>query len=146
MSFWKRFTEAVESEFVFHMDGIVLDTDVFSLLLRQDSRAELYRPILRGKRIAISFITLGELYYWPLKRNWGARRIAALEEAIAATALLPYDIPLCREYGRAKSSLAKGVNVPSNDLWIAVSAIRHGLPLLTHNRKDFERIPRLNLI
>ncbi len=32
------------------------------------------------------------------------------------------------------------------DLWIAAQAIQHGLALLTHNRKDFDDIPGLQLV
>lgn len=32
------------------------------------------------------------------------------------------------------------------DLWIASQAIQHGFSLLTHNKKDFEDIPGLNLV
>lgn len=32
------------------------------------------------------------------------------------------------------------------DLWLASQAIQHGFKLLTHNRKDFEDIPGLNLV
>jgi predicted nucleic acid-binding protein len=33
-----------------------------------------------------------------------------------------------------------------NDLWIAATALRHGLPLVTHNRRDFVDIPDLIVI
>ena len=42
--------------------------------------------------------------------------------------------------------LAAGRNVPANDLWIAACAIRHSIPLVTHNSKDFAGIPRLIVI
>lgn len=32
------------------------------------------------------------------------------------------------------------------DLWLASQAIQHGFRFLTHNRKDFEDIPGLNLV
>jgi len=129
------------------MDTIVLDTDVFSFLLREgDSRAEFYHPLVRDKRVALSFVTVGELYVWPVRRKWGPRRVATLEGALASAIIIPYDLELCRTYGRVTASLPRGLNIPSNDLWIAVSAIRHSLPLLTHNTRDFERIPGLALL
>jgi tRNA(fMet)-specific endonuclease VapC len=129
------------------METIVLDTDVFSFLLREgDSRADFYRPVVKGRRIALSFVTVGELFVWPAKRQWSEKRTAALEAALAAAVIIPYDLALCREYGRVKASLPRGVIVPTNDLWIAVSAMRHSLPLLTHNARDFERVPGLTLL
>jgi tRNA(fMet)-specific endonuclease VapC len=129
------------------MDAVLLDTDVFSFLNKQgDTRAELYRPHVMGKTIALSFISVGELYVWTIKRQWSARRIAALEQHVKAAVIVPYDLELCREYGRVKTSLPVGKTVAANDLWIATCAIRHSIPLVTHNAKHFEYIPRLSVI
>jgi predicted nucleic acid-binding protein len=129
------------------MDAVLLDTDVFSFLIRQsDTHAELYRPHVRGKTIALSFVTVGELYVWTTKKHWTPERIAVLEQRIRAAVIVPYDLELCKEYSRVKTSLPAGKTVAANDLWIATCAIRHSIPLITHNRKHFEGIPRLELI
>lgn len=127
------------------MDAILLDTDIFSYLNKGDSRSELYRPHVRGKTIALSFITIGELFFWTVKRKWSQKRIASLEQHIRAAVIVPYDMELCKEFGRVKGSL-EGRVISSNDLWIATCAIRHSIPLVTHNRRHFEGIPRLTVI
>jgi tRNA(fMet)-specific endonuclease VapC len=128
------------------MDAVLLDTDVLSFLSKPgDSRGELYRPRVKGKTIALSLVSVGELYVWTIRRKWSASRIAALERHSQTLLVVPYDLELCREYGRVKASLPAGRVVAANDLWIATSAIRHSIPLLTHNRKHFEGIPRLQL-
>ena len=49
----------------FRNDAVLLDTDVFSYLNKPgDTRAALYRPHITGKTIALSFVTVGELYTW----------------------------------------------------------------------------------
>jgi len=128
------------------MDAVLLDTDVFSYLNKGGTRADLYRPHVKGKTIALSFITVGELFFWTVKRKWSPKRIALLEEHIKAAVIVPYDFELCREFGRVKESLAPGRIVPVNDLWIATCAIRHSMPLLTHNPKHFSEIPRLRIV
>jgi predicted nucleic acid-binding protein len=130
------------------MDAVLLDTDVFSFLIKEgDSRAELYRPHVKGKTIALSFVTVGELFVWSVRKQWSAKRIADLEQRIKAAVIVPYDLELSREYGRVKANLmAAGQVVPANDLWIAVCALRHSLPLVTHNFKDFQNIPLLTII
>ena len=129
------------------MDAVLLDTDVFSYLIKDgDTRADLYRPHVKGKTIALSFVTVGELYVWTIKRQWAAKRVADLEERLKAAVIVPYDLELCKEYARVKCSLDSQRNVPGNDLWIATCAIRHSIPLVTHNRKHFDGIPRLILI
>ena len=53
------------------MNGVVvLDTDVASFLFKGDTRAETYRPHLHGKTLALSFMTVTELYQWSLVRHW----------------------------------------------------------------------------
>jgi tRNA(fMet)-specific endonuclease VapC len=129
------------------MDAVLLDTDVFSFLIRQsDTRGDLYRPHVKNKTVALSFISVGELYVWAAKKNWTPKTLAAFEERLKATVIVPYDLELCKEYGRIKAQLPAGRVVAANDLWIAVSAIRHSIPLLTHNRKHFEGIPELKFI
>jgi tRNA(fMet)-specific endonuclease VapC len=47
------------------MNGVVIvDTDVVSFLFKGDTRAQAYREHLRGKTLAISFMTVAELYQW----------------------------------------------------------------------------------
>jgi predicted nucleic acid-binding protein len=128
------------------MDAALIDTDVFSFLMKKDTRADAYRPHVKGKTLALSFITVGELHFWAEKRNWSAKNRRSLEERLKAVVIVPYDAELCRTFGRVKASLPKGVTVGTNDLWIAVCAIRHAIPLITNNRKDFEKIPGLKII
>jgi len=129
------------------MDAVLLDTDVFSYLSKpRDSRGELYGPYVQGKTVALSFISVGELYVWTIRRKWSPNRIAAFERHLQDIVVVPYDLELCREYGRVKASMPLGRVVAANDLWIATCAIRHSIPLLTHNRKHFDGIPRLKVV
>jgi tRNA(fMet)-specific endonuclease VapC len=34
----------------------------------------------------------------------------------------------------------------AEDSWIAATALRHGMPLVTHNRRHFENVPGLTVI
>jgi hypothetical protein len=53
---------------------------------------------------------------------------------------------LCETYADLKATLPKGRTVPDNDLWIAATAIRHSIPLVSHNRKHYDDIPDLVLL
>ncbi len=132
------------------MDAVLLDTDVFSYLLRAgDRRGEPYRKHVQGKTIAVSFITVGELYYGATKRGWSPKTVVTLEQSLKAAVIVPYDVEICRAYGRLRATLKteSGTDrVFQNDLWIAACAVRHNLPLITNNRKHFEGIPDLKLI
>ena len=133
------------------MDNVLLDTSVFSFFLRRnDTRANLYRPYTQHKTLVVSFVTVGELYYWAELRKWGPARLKYLEEKIPATIIVWYDLEICKTYARIKSGLktASGTHrlVGDNDLWIAACAVRHAIPLITHNRRHFEGIPGLTVI
>jgi predicted nucleic acid-binding protein len=39
-----------------------------------------------------------------------------------------------------------GKALSANDAWIAACAVRHGIPLLTHNIRHFTHIPSLTVI
>ena len=131
-------------------DAVLLDTDVFSFLMKRDHElGDAYLPHVKGKRIGVSFVTVGELYSGAYKRNWSAKSIAELEARLRAAVIIPYDIEVCKSYARLvalKTAEGSDRTIRDNDRWIAACALRHELPLVSHNRKHFEDIPDLTLI
>lgn len=132
------------------MDAVLLDTDVFSYLLKSnDRRGDAYRPHVRGKTVAISFVTVGELYYGAEKRGWGEAKRSALETRLRSVVIVPFDLQVCQAYAKIsalKTETGSDRVIAANDRWIAACAIRHGLPLISNNRRHFEDIPGLRLI
>jgi predicted nucleic acid-binding protein len=131
------------------MDAVLLDTDVFSYLLKGDSRAPRYQTLVAGKTVALSFVTVGELLSWAIRRNWGGKRRADLLQRLRSVLVIPYDLPLCQLYANLCSIRdpdGNAVTVPSNDRWIAASALRHGLPFVTGNVRHFRLVPGLVLL
>lgn len=43
---------------------LLLDTIVVSYLLKGDTRAAAYAPLLEGNRLVLSFMTVAELFEW----------------------------------------------------------------------------------
>ena len=112
-----------------------------------DTRRAIYLPHVTGKRVAVSFVTVGELLYGATKAKWGQPRLLDLKSRLQAVVIVPYDYEVCLTYGEIKHQLkSKGNNVNDNDLWIAACAIRHSVPLITNNRRHFEVIPGLQVI
>ena len=54
------------------MSFVVLDTDVASAILRR-RLPESMRVQLEGKSLAITFVKVGELTSWTVRRGWGDR-------------------------------------------------------------------------
>lgn len=126
---------------------VVVDTDVVSFLLKGDTRAELYRSHLQGKALALSFMTVAELYQWAYSRNWGEQKLALLEERLHSYVIVPYDHDLCKQWASVcveRQRLGRPISV--QDAWIAATALCHNSPLVTHNRGDFTGIAGLTLV
>jgi predicted nucleic acid-binding protein len=129
------------------MDTVLLDTNIVSFLLKGDSRATLYAPHLREQRLAISFMTVAELFQWAFVRRWSERRRQELDVSLQKYAVLPFDIALCRLWGEIRAECqAKGRPISPQDAWIAATALRYEIPLITHNPGDFEPIDALSVI
>ena len=126
------------------MSHVVVDTSVVSYLLKDHSLAGSYRQLLTDKLLGLSFMTVAELYRWPLERNWGPARIEALQAHLRAYVVLPQDDAMCWEWARIMSR--KGHPISSSDAWIAATAIRHAAPLVTHNVRHFETIEGLAIL
>lgn len=128
------------------VEAVLVDTDVYSYLMNGNTYADLYRPHVDGKLVAVSFVTVGELYFGAYRRGWGADRLGDLKDRLRSVTIVPYDEALCHTYARIKAEAAsKGRSISPNDLWIAACAIRHSIPLVSNNRKHFEGIPELVL-
>ena len=132
------------------MAAVLLDTDVFSYLLKgAGDNAARYRKHVTGKTVAVSFVTVGELYSGFIKKGVGQARYEALEARLQTIAIVPYDIEVCRAYGQLvtlKTETGSSRVMAGNDRWIAACAIRHNLPLVTNNRKHFDNIHGLTII
>lgn len=129
------------------MNVVLLDTNVVSFLLKGDSRARAYTAYIQGRVLAISFMTVAELFQWAAVHGWGERRTNQLEASLQNYTVLPFDITLCRLWGDIRSRCrAAGRPISPQDAWIAATAVQHRLPLVTHNPADFEVIEELELI
>ncbi len=129
------------------MSILLVDTDVVSFLFKHDSRAESYAEILQGHQLALSFMTVAELFQWAAVRNWGKSRTQQLEQSLANYLVIPVDIDLCRRWGQLRAELQLlGQAISAQDAWIAATALQHGLSLVTHNAKDFVTIAELEIL
>lgn len=122
---------------------ILFDTNVVSYMMKGGTLAEAYAPHLKRRLRAIAFITVGEMYSWAEKGNWGKPRRKELETILGNFVVIPYDREVARCYGRIVAGQRK--TIAPNDAWIAACAVRHGVPLVTHDA-DFKGISFLEII
>jgi tRNA(fMet)-specific endonuclease VapC len=118
---------------------IVIDTDVFSADLVPRSRlTELYAPIVTGRPAFISFQTVAELRYGALRRGWGEARMFRLDAKIARAEIVHTGPELVLVYARLRADCeaqghALGQREHNADRWIAATAIRLGVPLVSND-------------
>ncbi len=128
------------------MTIVLLDTNVVSYLFKGDTRATAYAPLLQSQRLAISFMTVAELFEWAATRKWGQARRTRLEQTLATYVLIPVDVELCRHWGTLRAQQqAAGRTIAAQDAWIAATALRHQLPLVTHNPNHFQHVAGLDI-
>jgi tRNA(fMet)-specific endonuclease VapC len=123
---------------------LVVDTSVVSYILKKHSLAPDYWKILKGRPLAISFMTVAELYRWPLQRNWSDRRTDQLHQHIRGYTLLRHTIAMSREW--AKIKCRRGHPISDSDAWIAATALLYEIPLVTHNPRHFLHIDGLRIL
>ena len=124
----------------------LVDTDVISFVLRGDTRASRFERLLAGSVAAVSFQTVAELYRGAYERGWGELRMARLQRLLGSSVLVPFSYDMALQWGRIMAdSRHAGVAIGVQDAWIAATALVHGLPLLTNNRKDYAHIHGLEL-
>lgn len=126
------------------MNALLVDTSVVSIVFKKDSRAPAYEAHFEGRKLLISKVTRAELYAWAISRNWGPSRTRDLLEFLKPFVVLDLDDESLWVWARIRSE--KGRPRSYSDSWIAATAIRYGLPLITHNKRDFEGIAGLDII
>jgi tRNA(fMet)-specific endonuclease VapC len=96
--------------------------------------------------IALAAVTLGELLYGAERGANPAKALAQTDAFIRQFVCLPVDEAVARVYAPVRADLAsQGQSIGPNDTLIAAVALTHGLILVTHNTKEFSRIPTLTL-
>lgn len=94
--------------------------------------------------IGISAITVAELHYGVAKSAAKEKNALALEGFLLPLEIVAFDMESALVYGKIRSDLERrGTPVGGMDMLIAAQAIARGLTLITHNLKEFQRIPEL---
>ncbi|MCY3952136.1 MAG: PIN domain-containing protein [bacterium] len=117
-------------------EGLLVDTDVSSYVAWQRPKGKAFIPILRDRLLAVSFATVGELYFGAVKAGWGDQKIRSLETILKRYTVIPGTYAVARAYGDIKAAFREQVD--ECDMWIAATALVHQLPVVTNNLRHFE--------
>ena len=128
------------------MIELMLDTDT-CIYVMQHRNAEL-RGKLEAKagRLCISSISLAELYYGAEKSARQRGNMETIENFVARLEVLPFSIKAARHFGELRNHLRRmGTPVGPLDMLIGAHARSEALILVTNNRREFDRMPDLQV-
>jgi tRNA(fMet)-specific endonuclease VapC len=124
----------------------LLDTNIVIYVIKKRPLEVLSVFNQNASRLAISTITLSELYHGAEKSSGVSENLAVIEEFSSRLEVLPYGPKASPHYGSIRSALEKvGQTIGLNDLHIAAHARSEGLVLVTNNVKEFARVPSLQV-
>jgi len=124
----------------------MLDTNTLSDLIRNPHGALTRRlSAIEPDAVFTSIVVACEL-------RFGARRKGSdaltqrVEQLLATLAVLPLDPPADQHYADIRATLERaGTPIGSHDLFIAAHARSRDMTLVTHNTREFARVPGLRV-
>jgi tRNA(fMet)-specific endonuclease VapC len=124
---------------------ILFDTDVCIEILRGNKNVIKKRKEYEGD-IAISFMTVAELYYGAEKSNNIEHNSTVIEKFLLSVDIIDSDVEILKKFGKIKARLYKDKNIISDaNIFIASVALTKCDKLISGNLSHFKRIEELNV-
>ncbi len=128
--------------------ALLIDTDLL-IDLERGAGTPAVEELLGDEDRAISVITVSELLHGALRATGAhrTRRRAFVEHVLGGLRAIPITEPVARVHAEVWADLAeRGEVIGAHDLWIAATALAHGLGVATRNASEFGRIPGLRVV
>lgn len=127
--------------------AVLIDT---SVLVNAERRGKPLEHALGEHGRAISVVTASELLHGVHRAKDDrvrTRRQAFVEHLISSIEPLPVTTSVARAHAEIWAGLERGGEViGAHDMWIAATAVSHGMSIATHNAVEFERVPGLTVV
>ena len=124
---------------------ILLDTDICIELLRGNAKVIDKRQDYREK-VAISFMSVAELFYGVEKSNNAGKNSRLIEEFLLTIEIIHSDLEILRKFGGLKAILGSAGNILADaDIFIAATTLAKCNMLITGNVNHFKRIEELRI-
>ena len=129
--------------------GVLIDSSV--LIGYERGRIDLSQALAGGEQqeLFISVITVSELLHGVHRardEKIRANRSAFVEAIFERFPILSIDFSTARIHAQLWADLASsGWLIGPHDLWLAATAVAHGLTLATANVREFQRVPGLTV-
>jgi tRNA(fMet)-specific endonuclease VapC len=123
----------------------LLDTNAcISYLNDQESLIAVRLKKEKPADVVLCTIVEAELWYGAYKSYRNPESLTSLEKFVNGFQSIPFEGKAAREFGRIRQALhKKGTPIGPFDLQIAAIARVNSLTVVTHNTKEFSRVPDL---
>jgi predicted nucleic acid-binding protein len=124
---------------------ILLDTSAYSAFRR--NHAGIKQEIQEADQVVLTAIVLGELHAGFVQGTKAEKNRSELDEFLAFARVQVVDVSseTAERYALIVQSLVRaGTPIPTNDIWIAASAMQHGLRLVTTDA-HYRKVPHVVL-
>jgi tRNA(fMet)-specific endonuclease VapC len=120
----------------------LLDTDTCIFALRHRPEVHAHFEAVAPDEVAVSAMNEAELCYGALNSLEPERHTRDVQAFLAPIRVLPFDGEAAREHARLRMAL-RNLAIGERDLVIASVALAHRLTVVTHNLREFGRVPGL---
>ncbi len=128
--------------------ALLIDTDLL-IDLERGAGIPSTEALLGNEDRAISVVTVSELLHGALRATGAVRtqRRAFIEHLLGGLRAIPITEPVARVHAEVWADLStQGRVIGAHDLWIAATALAHGLGVATRNAAEFGRVPGLRVV
>lgn len=129
--------------------GLLIDASI--LIEYERGRLDLTARVTgrEDEEFMVSVVTASELLHGVHRARDAAtrrKRAAFVEAVLARFPLLPVEVDVARVHARLWADLAaEGKLIGAHDLWLGATCIAHDLIMVAANRREFDRIPELQI-
>jgi tRNA(fMet)-specific endonuclease VapC len=130
------------------MSGLrwMLDTNAVSDLIRQPAGAIMQRIAAEPTGAVCTSIVVASELRFGARRKGSAVLTERVEQLLKVLPVLPFEAPADEHYADIRAALERaGTPIGSHDLLIAAQARALSLTLVTHNVREFARVPGLTI-
>ncbi|MBE6094990.1 MAG: type II toxin-antitoxin system VapC family toxin [Schwartzia succinivorans] len=104
------------------------------------------RILTEQEKILVSSVTVGELEFGAAKSRWRERTRQVFQAFLANFNIIPFDETDAIHFGRLRAALSgSGTPIGAYDVMIGAQGVARKLIVVTHNTKEFCRIPGLTV-
>lgn len=124
----------------------LLDTNVCIGILKANEAVASKLALVAPSALYLCSVVKAELYYGARGSQQIATNLATLEAFFEPYTSLVFDDACAGIYGQLRADLRRtGQPIGPNDTMIAAIALVHNLTVVTHNTREFVRVPGLKL-